>query len=84
MARKLFYDEENIIGYSDEIVDEFREELTNVLNDESISDDEKTSLIRKSGELISQLERYDYELVECEYYVMDDSYIVRRLFVEKD
>ena len=66
--RKVIYDDEDIIGYSDEIIADLEE------NGED--DDELIN------ELIEELKKYDYDLVICHYHPMG-SYFVRRLIEEE-
>ena len=65
---KLFYDDENIIGYSDDIIADIKENIAD------IDEDEREIF----NELIEKLEKYDNELVICYYHPMG-AYYVKRL-----
>lgn len=67
MERKLFYDDETIVGYSDDIIEDLKEN----------GDDEDESI----QELIDDLSKYDYELVICRYHPMG-AWFVSRLIEE--
>lgn len=70
--KKLFYDDENIIGYSDEIIKDIKENMKDMdENDKEVF-----------NELIEELERYDYELVVCYYHPMG-AYHVSKLKEEE-
>lgn len=71
MERKLFFDDETIIGYSDDIVDEIIE------NDPAAAEEDESIV-----DLIADLRTYDWELVKCSYEIMDGSWNVRRLIEE--
>lgn len=65
---KVFYDDEDIIGYSDEIIADLEE-----------NGEDEDELI---NELIEELKKYDYDLVICHYHPMG-AYFVRRLIEEE-
>lgn len=68
MTRKLFYDDEDIIGYSDDIIEDIEENIADLDEDErEIFED-----------LITDLKQYDYDLVKVSYHPMG-SYFVRKL-----
>lgn len=68
MYRKVFYDDEDIIGYSNEIIADIKDNMS----PEDLAEDELMQ------ELIAELEKYDYELVVCHYHPMG-AYFIRKL-----
>lgn len=73
MYRKVFYDDEDIIGYSDDIIEDI---IENTPADE-LAENEVLQ------ELIEQLKKFDWDLVVCHYHPMG-AYFVRRLVEEND
>ena len=68
MTRKLFYDDEDIIGYSDDIIEDIEENIADLDEDErEIFED-----------LITDLKQYDWDLVRVSYNPMG-AYFVRKL-----
>ena len=71
MTRKLFYDDEDIIGYSDDIIADIEENI------EGMDEDEREIF----DELIEELKQYDWDLVKVSYHQMG-AYVVRKLVEE--
>lgn len=71
MTRKLFYDDEDIIGYSDDIIADIEENI------EGMDEDEREIF----DELIEELKQYDWDLVKVSYHPMG-AYVVRKLVEE--
>ena len=72
MTRKLFYDDEDIIGYSNDIIADIEENIADI-------DEDDRDLF---DELIKDLKQYDWDLVRVNYHPMG-SYYVTRLVEEK-
>ena len=58
--QKFFYDDEDIVGYSDEIADDIRKWIENYPEDDNTL----------NYELLDQLRQFDYDLVHCVYHPM--------------
>ena len=84
MAKRMFFDDENIIGISTDIFNYFAGELGETLLDRNISQEDRARYTSITEKVLNDLLDYDDELVLCEYCAMDGSYIVYKYLLDKE